>query len=131
MVITQKKVKETKDVNKIIEEKYNKVYKNDIKRLADFQYKWETYYAAIVKKYPLDAALLSAKEFSNNLKLILKNKGYVTNGEFKINVDGVDFKIDAKQSAGENLQGFNIDDVINPKEKLNLEELCKELGLIK
>ena len=26
--------------------------------------------------------------------------------------------------------GFNLDDVLNPKHELNLEKLCKELGLM-
>ena len=34
-----------------------------------------------------------------------------------------------KEALNEEENGFNIDDAINPKGELNLEDLCKELGV--
>ncbi len=118
-----------------LEEQSKKDYQNKLIELNDFIAKWNEYFQMLEEKYPLyppvqkafrlkeiilNSNNKDAKEIVGELDNVLDGgKGKKFNPQDKIN--------DYIAATGDN--GFNLEDVLNPGE-LQLEELCKELGLI-
>lgn len=133
------------DIERTAKEKYNL----EIARLKNFQAKWERYYNEFLRNYPPDKNIASAKDFGIKLKQILgfrhENADYDLLSESERILDQTgkltEFseaalsakKFDPKKRIDNFLDGegaFNMDEILNPKEELDLEKLCKELGLM-
>ncbi len=110
-------------------------YVLELQRLKEFVKKWDKYFIALKEKYPCDATNKAldikkqveelskeddAKECIENIDEIISEQNRAFNPKTKI-------KEYISATTSEN--GFNINDVLNPG-KLELEDLCKELGLI-
>ncbi len=119
----------------------------EIKRLRLFQAKWQQYFARVMAQYPVDENLLKMQEFTQKVGEILgseSNRPLNATAQTQ-NVSSVfaDFrketavasaapfdpkaKIDAYMKSE---SGFDMEEVLNPKGELNLEDLCRELGLM-
>ena len=112
-------------------------YSLEIDRLKAFSEKWESYFKKVKEKYPTSNVVKKAVSVKRKIDLVLKND---ENSKKIINeIDGLisgdkKKKFNPKEkirdyiaATGDN--GFNLDEVLNPG-KLQLEDLCKELGLI-
>ena len=111
-------------------------YSLEIERLKKFSKKWDLYFEELKEKYPLYPPVKNAravkgkidgvdnednpKEIIESLDKMIPEK---TNGVFDPKKKIKDY------IAATGVNGFNIDEVLNPGE-LQLEDLCKELGLI-
>ncbi len=102
-------------------------YELAVKEFYGFSEKLESYFAQISDKYPSEKVLTDIGLLKEKLNKILQEikeydlpkSGEVFDPKAKINEYIV--------ATGNN--GFNLDEVLNPG-KLELEELCRELGLI-
>ncbi len=109
-----------------------------IESLKKFSENWKSYFKMLADKYPLYPAVQQALEIKDALDKIVKGKDY--NGS----IETLDKKVqkaisesqpfDPKRKIEEYVaatsdNGFNIDEVLNPGE-LQLEDLCRELGLM-
>ena len=119
----------------------------EIKRLRLFQAKWQQYFARVMEQYPVDENLQKMQEFTQKVGEILGSEsGRPLDATVQTqNVSSVfaDFrketavasatpfdpkaKIDAYMKSE---SGFDMEEVLNPKGELNLEALCRELGLM-
>ena len=104
--------------------------------LRNFSDKWAAYFKWLNEKYPYYQAVKQSQALKSELDLILnkkENKKSIArlNSELKKANDNF---FDPKQKiqdyiAATSDNGFNLDEVLNPGE-LELEDLCKELGLL-
>lgn len=111
-------------------------YYLELARLKDFSKRWDKYFSALKEKYPMYDKISSAVKIKETLdsncekedpKSIIKK---LDNMLDSVNEEAFDPKSKIKDyiaATGDN--GFNLDEVLNPG-KLELEDLCKELGLI-
>lgn len=105
-------------------------YALEIKRLKLFADKWQAYFD--------DSSRMEKQELINLLTDLMREENTV-DGVFdaKAKVDKIFEKVGEpfdpveliKEQFDSEETGFNIDDAINPKGELNLEDLCKELGV--
>jgi len=104
-----------------------KKYEIKVKELSLFSKKFDVFVKQSVKNYPSDKTR-KLQAVSSLLTEILTNDDVNFTNEKK--VDEV-YKIfsDVLPKVEENTNGFNMDDVLNPKEDLDLMSLCKELGV--
>ena len=108
-------------------------YSLEMQRLKAFVEKWDDYFNRLQEKYPLYPTTKKAleikdkvKDFSNKSnakKTIEKLDGMISEKKFNPKQKIKDYVVATSDS------GFNLDEVLNPG-KLELEDLCKELGLI-
>ncbi len=118
-----------------IKEQAQLEYVLELQRLKDFIKKWDKYFITLKEKYPCDSTKKAldikkqveevskeddAKECIEKLDEMISEQNRAFNPKTKI-------KEYISATTSEN--GFNINDVLNPG-KLELEDLCKELGLI-
>ncbi|MBE7080966.1 MAG: hypothetical protein E7372_00180 [Clostridiales bacterium] len=118
-----------------IKEQAQLEYVLELQRLKEFIKKWDKYFVALKEKYPCDATKKAldikkqveevakeddAKECIEKLDEMISEQNRAFNPKSKI-------KEYISATTSEN--GFNINEVLNPG-KLELEDLCKELGLI-
>lgn len=110
-------------------------YSLEIERIRRFSEKWDSYFKDLREKYPLYSTTKKAVEIRDKVVKTDKN----TNPK-KV-IEELDALIEDKKESfnpkkkihdyiaatGDN--GFNLDEVLNPG-KLQLEDLCKELGLL-
>lgn len=106
--------------------------------LTEFISKWKKYFDMLVEKYPMYPIIVSADKMRERVEEILKNGGedavkkiigefYESTGDA---LDGFDPKKKISEYiAATDDSGFSMDEVLNPG-KLQLEDLCKELGLL-
>ena len=110
-------------------------YQTEIKNLRLFVDSFNDYIKEIVKDYPSDRTR-KAVAVGEALKDILyreETAEYTCKEQvmeaYKI-IEGVSAVKQKSQSLyGEGENGFNMDDVLNPKGELDLMQLCKELGV--
>lgn len=124
---------------KDIQDKANLQYQLTAEKLKLFYVKWNEYFKRLKNKYPLYPQVKESAELIDSLKILFKAKNVktaldkieqkITN---KTDSQNVVFnpksKIEAFVAATSD-NGFNLNEVLNPGE-LQLEDLCKELGLI-
>lgn len=113
-------------------------YQAEVLALKNFAEKWRGYFEYLTQKYPFYSAVNETVEIKNLLSKIvdessLKDKMNEVNNKINKSL-GDDKFFDPKQKINEYISatsdnGFNIDEVLNPGE-LELEDLCRELGLI-
>lgn len=117
---------------KIITSSAREQYKTEVDALKLFIDRWTAFVSDTVKSYPSDKTR-KLVAVSDMIKEILQGDDCATVSNkqkieeiYKI-TDG--FKIQAPSLYGESENGFNMEDVLNPKGNLDLMELCKELGV--
>ena len=100
--------------------------------LKSFIEKWGAFVNETVKSYPSDKTR-KLVAVSDMIKEILQNDdaANVSNKQkieeiYKL-TDG--FSVQTRSLYGTSENGFNMEDVLNPKGNLDLLELCKELGV--
>jgi len=111
-------------------------YALEVERLKRFSEKWDAYFKKVKDKYPTSTAVKKAVGVKDKLDKAIKTK------KAKEVVQNMDLLLDGGKKAKFNPKskirdyiaatsdnGFNLDEVLNPGE-LQLEDLCKELGLI-
>lgn len=114
-------------------------YKAAAETIKNFLEKWKAYFETLSEKYPLYPSTAKAIKLKKELEKIVKegktDKELVTEADELLNAEEMcaesfnpQKKINDYIAATEN-GGFNLNEVLNPG-KLELEDLCKELGLI-
>lgn len=120
-----------------IKEQAENEYALEIERLRAFSNKWESYFKKIKEKYPTSSAVKKAvsvkDKIDSNLKKGVKPKKIIEEVDVAIG-NNEKKKFNPKEKirdyiAATSDNGFNLDEVLNPGD-LQLEDLCKELGLI-
>ncbi len=120
-----------------LKEKAELQYKLELEKLKKFNVRWNGYFEELREKYPMYAPVRKALELKARVDKISDTdnpKEVISRLEPAIpkEVGGDAFNPKRKirdyiAATGDN--GFNLDEVLNPGE-LQLEELCKELGLL-
>ena len=116
-----------------LKEKAQAQYQAEIERIKKFSIAWNDYFHALREKYPHYEPVQDALKIVDALESDNENaKDAFDKIENYIVKD--DERFDPKRkirdyiaATGDN--GFNLDEVLNPGE-LQLEEICKELGLL-
>ena len=139
------KEEQTLKVLKIAQDKSEEInidavkhYEAEILSIKNFDSKWKEYFSYLAEKYPYYNSQKRAKEVRNELINVFNTndiKAVMPSATEKIDKDTKNSRIfnpkekiqDYISATSDN--GFNIDEVLNPGE-LELEDLCKELGLI-
>ena len=113
-------------------------YAAEVRRLTEFRARWKIYFGALTESYPKEAAAESAALLSR-MDEILGGDGSDREKVEKLNlaVGGIRVKFDPKAkiesyldaAEDETACAFDMNEVLNPGE-LELEELCKEMGLM-
>ncbi len=109
-------------------------YSLELQRLKKFTEKWDDFFKDLQEKYPRSEAT------KKTVKIKDKVKEFSKNSNAKKAIEQLDSIIDEKKKFNPKQKirdyvvatsdsGFNLDEVLNPG-KLELEDLCKELGLI-
>ena len=117
---------------KIITSAAKEQYKIEIDRLNLFSARFNTFVKEIVNAYPSDKTrkLVAVTEMLKEILTQTETETYTSKDKieevYKI-IDGMNFK--PKGLYGESENGFNMDDVLNPKGELDLMAICKELGV--
>ncbi len=117
-----------------IVEKAELQYSLEMERLKKFTEKWNEYFRQLEEKYPLYPTTKNVIDIKN------KVDSFSNNGNAKEVIGQLDSLIDEQNNFNPKQKikdyvvatsdnGFNLDEVLNPG-KLELEELCRELGLI-
>ncbi len=125
--------------SKNLQDKANLQYQLTSEKLKNFYLRWDEYFKRLKVKYPLYPEVKESAELIDSLKVLFKSKNV------KSSIDKIDQKFTKKAGAEQSVfnpkskinayiaatsdNGFNLDEVLNPGE-LQLEDLCKELGLI-
>lgn len=114
-------------------------YEAVMESLKRFSNKWRNYFTILADKYPLYPSVQKALQLKEQLDSILNSSDYSVNIEkleanLDKNISDSQEVFDPKQKINDYIlatsdNGFNIDEVLNPGE-LELEDLCKELGLM-
>lgn len=114
-----------------LNEKSKIQYSLEMQKLKEFMDKLTAYFDDLLEKYPHYPAISNAVKVKD---LIMQSDDAEKTAEEIEKVIGKDSEIfNPKQKIGEYIAategGFNLNEVLNPG-KLELEDLCKELGLI-
>ena len=119
-----------------LKELSKKEYALEVERLKKFSEKWDAYFKKVKEKYPTSSAVKKAVGIKNKLdksiklstpKEVIDEMENLIDGKSKTKFQPKN-KIRDYIAATEN-DGFNMDEVLNPGD-LQLEDLCKELGLL-
>ncbi len=131
-------LKKSQEVALETEKKSLLQYSLTVERLRAFSYRWAKYFGELKEKYPLYPTVMEAVELNEKLSKILKGENVQEVFESTENLlqGDVSFgdtgEFDPKKKIYEYIaatsdNGFNLDEVLNPG-RLELEDLCKELG---
>lgn len=120
-----------------LKEKSELQYKLEVEKLKKFTARWNGYFEELKEKYPMYAPVKKALEVKGKIDKIFskdKPKDVVNRLESAIPKEVGGESVNPKRkvrdyiaATGDN--GFNLDEVLNPGE-LQLEDICKELGLL-
>lgn len=121
---------------KMLDEKLKLQYYYEMQRLKEFVEKWNTYFNDLQEKYPLYSSVKQAIDIKDKVIKTQEKEARKTILEIDEILSKQKQKFNPKKKIDEYIattttstNGFNLDDVLNPGE-LQLEDLCKELGLI-
>ena len=97
-----------------------------------FTNRFNTFISEIVNAYPSDKTRKLSAVGEMLKEILTKNETETYTSKDKILeaykiIDGMTFK--PKGLYGESENGFNMDDVLNPKGELDLMAICRELGV--
>lgn len=107
-------------------------YKVEIDRLNMFTTRFNTFVKEVVNAYPSDKTRKLVAVAETLKEILSKDETEVYTSKDKVFeaykiIDGMSFKPAGLYGTSES--GFNMDDVLNPKEDLDLMAICKELGV--
>ncbi len=132
---TQNNISSVKTRAQVITDNAKEQSKAEIERLKLFNARWNSYVNKIVKEYPCDKTrkIVALSQMITEILMREESFEYTPLNKiediYKIIDDGSDEKFDrTKTLFGESENGFNMEDVLNPKEELDLMSLCRELG---
>ncbi len=119
-----------------IKEQAQLEYVLEMQHLRDFSAKWDRYFNKLKEKYPVNKTTNKALDIINQVEELSEEsdaKQAIQRLDDMISEENRSFnpksKIKDYICATTSESGFNINEVLNPG-KLELEDLCKELGLI-
>jgi len=136
--LTVSALKRAENTAKKTEEKATIQYALTLERLKAFTLRWTAYFEALKEKYPLYPAVQDAIKLKEKLEDALEKKdvkkAFATAEKIFFDKTQKDNAFNPKEKiqdyiAATSDNGFNLDEVLNPG-KLELEDLCKELGLL-
>lgn len=111
-------------------------YKAEVQKLKLFSSRWSVFVNQTVKKYPSDATrkLVAVSEMITEILLKDDLPDYTDKQKIEdvykiIEKEGDFAPIQNAALFGESDNGFNMEEVLNPKGELDLMSLCKELGV--
>jgi hypothetical protein len=106
---------------------------NEINRLQTFINKCEKYLSDIMLNYPIDNNIKKFDEFTDKMKgAFMPESSIVGQNNLKEEL-AISKEFNPKEKIDKYIEKencFNMDDVLNPKGDLNLEDLCRQLGLM-
>ena len=121
---------------KLLDERSKTQYYYEMQKLKEFVEKWNDYFADLQEKYPLYSSVKQAVEIKDKIKTCQEKEARKTILEIDEILSKQMQRFNPKKKIDEYIatttastNGFNLDEVLNPGE-LQLEDLCKELGLI-
>ena len=117
-----------------IEKRAELEYSLELQRLNKFVEDWDNYFKQLQEKYPLYPTTKKAIKIKDKAKELSKTSNAKKAIEQLDGMINEKKKFNPKQKIKDYVvatsdNGFNLDEVLNPG-KLELEDLCKELGLI-
>ena len=117
-----------------LQEKSKQDYALELERLKKFSTRWDNYFKELKAKYPMYPPVNQALEFKNAIDLGDNLSAKEIINKIDNELPEKKEKFDPKSKIKDYISatsdnGFNLDDVLNPGE-LQLEDICKELGLI-
>ena len=120
-----------------LKEKSELQYKLEVERLKKFTMRWDTYFEELKEKYPMYPPVKKTLELKNRVDRLNDNenpKEIIARLETAIPKSVGNETFDPKRKikeyiAATGVNGFNMDEVLHPGE-LQLEDICKELGLL-
>ncbi|MBQ8197701.1 MAG: hypothetical protein IJZ73_06580 [Clostridia bacterium] len=136
--LTVSALKRAENTAKKTEEKATIQYALTLERLKAFTLRWTAYFETLKEKYPLYPAVQDAIKLKEKLEDALEKKdvkkAFATAEKIFFDKTQKDNAFNPKEKiqdyiAATSDNGFNLDEVLNPG-KLELEDLCKELGLL-
>jgi hypothetical protein len=111
-------------------------YKVEVERLKLFNARWNSYVNKIIKEYPCDQTRKLVVVSQKITEILMRDETFEYTPKDKIEdvytlIDGEDIVTTEKRPSlyGESESGFNMEDVLNPKENLDLKTLLQELGV--
>lgn len=115
---------------KEIEDSAKKKFQSGINRLKIFESKFASYYKMIMASYPVDQTLMQVEDFLKQLDTILEVDN-MSGKDSAQKMFGGKSTQNIKKSADElsSESGFDFNEALNPSK--DLEEICRELGLMK
>lgn len=117
---------------KIITSAAKEQYKVEVDRLNLFTNRFNNFVKEVVSAYPSDKTRKLALVAETLKEILTKEETEAYTSKEKIEeaykiIDEMTFAPKGLYGEGEN--GFNMDDVLNPKGELDLMAICKELGV--
>ena len=117
---------------KIITSAAKEQYKVEVDRLNLFTNRFNNFVKEVVSAYPSDKTRKLALVAETLKEILTKEETEAYTSKEKIEeaykiIDEMNFAPKGLYGEGEN--GFNMDDVLNPKGELDLMAICKELGV--
>ena len=115
-------------------------YATEVERLKLFIDRWNNYTHSIVNAYPCDKtrkAVAVGQMINDTIPLVLTESSVEFTDKQKISevyklIDEIKVEVEPKSQEPQTEEsGFDLNEVINPKEKLDLDSLLKELGVKK
>lgn len=118
-------------------EKSNREYELALLRLKSFSKRWDLYFEQLKEKYPLYPYAKESVELGEKLKKLIgacSAQEIVEELDEQLGEVNGEQPFDAKKAfdgylATTSENGFNLQEVLNPG-RLELEDICKELGLL-
>lgn len=127
-----KVLKDAEDkAEEIIKSAFDK-YKLETERIKTFVVRFDGYFKYLYDKYPLYPEIQKTKEAVEKLYKMLGDaygQNFVDGADGVIDNENRFSKTEKSQTVAVSTNGFDLNEVLNPGE-LDLENLCKELGLI-
>jgi len=128
-------IKDAEDFSVMLKNKAKEQYQAEVELLKSFSMRWREFFVALKEKYPLYAKTDSAKKVYDDISKIISSKtesDAISLCNQALGDNDAPFNPKGKINdyiAATSDNGFNLDEVLNPGE-LELEELCRELGLL-
>lgn len=120
----------------VITDSAKEQYRVEVERLKLFNARWNSYVNKIVKEYPCDKTRKVVVVSQKITEILMRDETFEYTAKDKIEDvykliedDGVIVNEKRPSLYGESESGFNMEDVLNPKEKLDLKSLLQELGV--
>lgn len=113
-----------------VQEKGQKTFNENLLRLKVYELKLISYYNKLVQKYPIDEDISNLSDFIEELKTVI-NKDFFSREDFELFSVSRELgkqRIVTPEDLVPNESGFDLLEALHPDK--DLEELCKELGLM-